>query len=83
MVGDYSLAAGAVAPERVPDRVKKGLARYPVPVILLAQLAASYTNPVRLSDLPGHNPQPDFSFERPRIGQSYRVCVSAAKALRR
>ncbi len=36
----------------------------------------SYTNPVRLSDLPGHNPQPDFSFERPRTGQSYRVCVS-------
>ncbi len=39
VVGYYSLAASSVAPERVPDRVKKGLARHPVPVILLARLA--------------------------------------------
>lgn len=37
--GYYSLAAGAVTHEAAPERVKKGLARYPIPVILLARLA--------------------------------------------
>ncbi len=39
VVGYYSLAAGSVSPEQVPERVKKGLARHPIPVILLARLA--------------------------------------------
>lgn len=43
VVGYYSLAAGAVSPEQVPERVKKGLARHPVPVILLARLAVDRT----------------------------------------
>lgn len=43
VVGYYSLAAGSVAPEQVPERVKKGLARHPVPVILLARLAVDRT----------------------------------------
>lgn len=37
--GYYSLAAGTVSHEEATDRVKKGLARHPIPVILLARLA--------------------------------------------
>lgn len=39
IVAYYTLAAGAVVPQEAPDRVTKGLARHPVPVILLARLA--------------------------------------------
>ncbi len=39
VVGYYALAAGSVEPEDAPARVKKGLARHPIPVILLARLA--------------------------------------------
>ena len=37
--GYYSLAAGTVSHEQATERAKKGLARYPIPVILLARLA--------------------------------------------
>ena len=37
--GYYSLAASAVSYDAATDRVKKGQARHPVPVILLARLA--------------------------------------------
>ncbi|MGH8336344.1 MAG: GNAT family N-acetyltransferase [Gammaproteobacteria bacterium] len=37
--GYYSLAAGTVAHEEATERVKKGLTRHPIPVILLARLA--------------------------------------------
>ena len=37
--GYYSLAAGTVSHEEATERVKKGLARHPIPVILLARLA--------------------------------------------
>lgn len=39
VVGYYSLAAGAVTHDDATERVRKGLARHPVPVILLARLA--------------------------------------------
>lgn len=39
VVGYYSLAVGAVAHAGAPPRVVKGLARHPVPVMLLARLA--------------------------------------------
>lgn len=39
VVGFYSLAAGSVDPEAAPLRVMKGLARHPVPVMILARLA--------------------------------------------
>lgn len=39
VVGYYTLAAGAVRREDAPSRVAKGLANYPVPIILLARLA--------------------------------------------
>lgn len=39
VVGFYSLAVGSVDPEAAPPRVMKGLARHPVPVIILARLA--------------------------------------------
>jgi GNAT superfamily N-acetyltransferase len=43
VIGYYSLAVGAVAPAEAPARVTKGLARHPVPVMLLARLAVSQT----------------------------------------
>lgn len=39
MVGFYSLAVGSIDPESAPSRVKKGLARHSVPVMILARLA--------------------------------------------
>lgn len=39
VVGFYSLAVGSVTPQSAPDRVMKGLARHPVPVMILARLA--------------------------------------------
>ena len=39
VLGYYSLAAGSVRREDATERVKKGLARHPIPVILLARLA--------------------------------------------
>lgn len=39
VVGYYSLAVGAVAHAEAPLRIVKGLARHPVPVMLLARLA--------------------------------------------
>lgn len=39
VLGYYALAAGSVEPAEAPHRVVKGLARHPLPVILLARLA--------------------------------------------
>lgn len=39
VVGFYSLAVGSVDPAAAPERVMKGLARHPVPVMILARLA--------------------------------------------
>jgi len=39
IVGYYALAAASVEPETAPERVKRGLARHAIPVILLARLA--------------------------------------------
>lgn len=39
VVGYYSLAVGAVAHAEAPPRMVKGLARHPIPVMLLARLA--------------------------------------------
>ena len=43
VVGYYSLAVGAVLHEAAPGRVAKGLARHPVPVMLLTRLAVDRT----------------------------------------
>lgn len=39
VVGFYSIAVGSVDPDATRSRVMKGLARHPVPVMLLARLA--------------------------------------------
>lgn len=39
VLGYYSLAAGSITHDEATERVKKGLARHPIPVILLARLA--------------------------------------------
>lgn len=39
VIGYYSLAVGGVEAEAAPSRVMKGLARHPVPVMILARLA--------------------------------------------
>jgi GNAT superfamily N-acetyltransferase len=42
IVGYYTLAVGEVTLENAPDRLKKGLARHPVPIMLLARLAVDH-----------------------------------------
>ena len=39
IAGFYTLAVGQVAHEEVPERLTKGLARHPIPIMLLARLA--------------------------------------------
>jgi GNAT superfamily N-acetyltransferase len=39
VLGYYSLAAASVAHDEATERVKKGLARHPIPMIVLARLA--------------------------------------------
>jgi GNAT superfamily N-acetyltransferase len=39
IVGYHTLAMGQVILEDAPDRLKKGLARHPIPIMLLARLA--------------------------------------------
>ena len=41
VVGYYSLTVGEVGYDDAPDRLRKGLARHPVPIMLLARLAVS------------------------------------------
>ena len=43
VIGYYTLVVGEVAHDDAPDQLKKGLARHPVPLMLLARLAASLT----------------------------------------
>lgn len=38
-MGYYALAVGSVEQEHAPERVKKGLARHSIPIMLLARLA--------------------------------------------
>lgn len=42
IVGYYSLAVGQVTREEAPERLTKGLARHPVPTMLLARLAVDH-----------------------------------------
>ena len=39
VVGYYSISAGSVSKEAIPERIAKGLAAHPVPVSLIARLA--------------------------------------------
>lgn len=39
VIGFYALAVGEVGPDDAPERVAKGLARHPSPIMLLARLA--------------------------------------------
>src|SRR5215475_10998635 len=39
VVGYDSLSSGSTSVEEAPARISKGLARYPIPIILLARLA--------------------------------------------
>ena len=41
VVGYYTLAVGQVTHDEAPQRLTKGLARHPVPIMLLARLAVS------------------------------------------
>jgi GNAT superfamily N-acetyltransferase len=43
VVGFYTLVAASVEPSSVPPRIKKGLAKYPIPIILIARLAVDLT----------------------------------------
>ncbi len=39
VIGYYSLTVGEVTPDAAPERLTKGLARHPVPIMLLARMA--------------------------------------------
>lgn len=41
LVGSYTLAFGAVEHAAAPERIGKGLARHPIPLMVLARLAVS------------------------------------------
>ncbi|CDH45349.1 GCN5-related N-acetyltransferase (fragment) [Candidatus Contendobacter odensis Run_B_J11] len=41
LIGFYTLVVSEVAYDEAPERLKKGLARHPVPLMLLARLAVS------------------------------------------
>ncbi|MCF7978584.1 MAG: GNAT family N-acetyltransferase [Chromatiaceae bacterium] len=43
VIGFYTLVVGEVAYEDAPERLTKGLARHPVPIMLLARLAVAVT----------------------------------------
>lgn len=43
VVGYYTLVYGSVSYEEAPEKVKAGLGKYPIPVILLARLAVDLT----------------------------------------
>jgi GNAT superfamily N-acetyltransferase len=43
IIGFYTLVVGEVAYDDAPERLKKGLAQHPVPLMLLARLAVSRT----------------------------------------
>ena len=43
VVGYYSLAFGSIEHEAASPRVRKGLARHPIPIMLLARLAVDVT----------------------------------------
>ena len=42
VIGDYTLAVGNVMREEVPERLTKGLAHHPVPIMVLARLAVDH-----------------------------------------
>jgi GNAT superfamily N-acetyltransferase len=42
VIGYYTLAVGDVSHEEAPERLIKGLARHPVPIMLLARLAVDH-----------------------------------------
>lgn len=42
VVGYYALAVGSVEQEDAPGRVKRGLARHSIPIMLLARLAVDH-----------------------------------------
>ena len=44
VVGYYTLAVGQVTREQAPERLTKGLARHPVPIMLLARLAVALSS---------------------------------------
>lgn len=41
VVGFHTLVVGEVSPEQAPERIRKGLARHPIPLMLLARLAVA------------------------------------------
>jgi GNAT superfamily N-acetyltransferase len=41
VLGFHTLVVGAVSPEQAPERIRKGLANHPIPVMVLARLAVA------------------------------------------
>lgn len=47
IAGYFSLTVGQIEPIYAPDRVKKGMGQYPIPVVILARLAVSTSHQKR------------------------------------
>ena len=47
VVGYYSLTVGEVATLDAPERIRKGMGNYPIPVVILARLAVSLSHQSR------------------------------------
>jgi GNAT superfamily N-acetyltransferase len=41
VIGFHTLVVGEVSPEQAPERISKGLARHPIPLMVLARLAVA------------------------------------------
>ena len=41
VLGFHTLVVGAVSPDQAPERIRKGLANHPIPVMVLARLAVA------------------------------------------
>ena len=41
VVGFHTLVVGEVSPEQAPERIRKGLARHPIPLMVLARLVVA------------------------------------------
>ena len=75
VVGYYTLAVGDVAYADAPERLTKGLARHPVPIMLLARLGVSTSWQGRKTIRPGGSMSiSDLSRRPPTSGTS---CASA------
>lgn len=70
VVGYYSLAVGSVQREHSPPRAVKGMARHPVPVMILARLAVDRSDQGSVSAKP-FSKMPCYGRRKPPISREF------------